>query len=139
MKRLLLASLLTLFLFSCSDDDNFSKFHIEYLPIDEAIFPSTFDYNEEYDITFKYTMPNSCYYFDNLYYKTNDSIRTVAIVAYVDDESECTEETREEEQTFKITAAQKEDYIFKIWKGKDDDNEDVYDEIIVPVLEEDEQ
>ncbi|NIJ43947.1 hypothetical protein FHR24_000386 [Wenyingzhuangia heitensis] len=139
MKHLLIVSLLFYSLVSCSNDQELPNFHHEYISVDELIIPDSLNYNEQYDITLKYTLPNSCYYYNNLYYvanKENDSIKTMAIVAYVDEDSNCNQATIEEEQVYKITANQKEDYIFKLYKGVNDDNESIYEEKIVRVIEE---
>lgn len=140
MKRLLLFILLISNLVSCSKDhDNLPNFHYELIAVDEMVIPDTVDYEEELDFTLKYTLPNGCYSYNNLIYTKQDSTRVVAIRAFVNDEINCTQATIPEEQTFKLTVSQKEDYIFKLWKSVDVDNKDIFEEKIVRVLEADEQ
>lgn len=143
MKRIILIFLFSVFLFSCSldNDDVYSYYKTELVPIDQIDFPDSFNYEAEYTIPFKYSLPNGCYYYDNLYYTTQGATRTIAIQVSVDASPDvvCTEAVVQEEDEFFLTVSQTEDYTFKIWKGVDDDGQDVYDEIIVPVLEPDEQ
>lgn len=140
MKRFFLLLSTIFLLFSCANsNDDLPNFHYELLPIDQADIPTTLNYEEEYDITFTYTLPNGCYHYNNLFYQTKDSIRTIAVVAFVNDDTNCTEALITEEKTFKLKVSQKEDYIFKLWKGKNDQDEDIYEEIITKVLEPGEQ
>ncbi|NJB82127.1 hypothetical protein [Wenyingzhuangia aestuarii] len=138
MKYALLLFTLTLGLISCSKQQDFPKFHLEAIQVDDLIIPDTITYQSELDVTFKYTLPNSCYYYNDLYYVANDSVRTTAIIAYVDEEAICTQATKEEEVTIHFKVEQEEDYIFKLYKGVDEDNKSIYEEKIVRVIEEDE-
>ena len=134
MKRIALLLFLAFSLNSCmNDDDDYQKFHIDILPIEEAIIPDSFEWNQEYEITLKYKLPNGCYHFHSVYYRTEETNRTLAFYAVVDEDKPCTEAIVEEEYTFKLTATQKADYTFKIWKGVDEDEEDIFEEIVVPV------
>ncbi|WP_010134436.1 hypothetical protein [Ochrovirga pacifica] len=141
MKRIFYLLTLSALLFACSNDDefNFPKFHLEFLPIDEIDLPQTLEVDKDTLIDFKYTLKNGCYYYDNLYRKANDTASTnitLAVVAYVDDDAEtCSEETREEENTFSMRLSKKEDYLFKIYKGTDTDGNDVFEEITVSVVD----
>ncbi len=40
---------------------------------------------------------------------------------------------RQEEYAFPVEATQEEDYVFKFWKGKNNEGEDVYEEVVIPV------
>lgn len=141
MKRIIFTCLLSVILFSCSfGDDEFTYLTKDLLPIDEIVLPDSFNYEEQYTITFKYTLPRECYYYNSLYYSVKDSTRTLAVEAVVDMTDDACEEVAEQlEGEFILTAAQTEDYIFKIWKGKDENDENIYEEVIVPVLEPGEQ
>lgn len=135
MKYLFLLSVLTIGLFSCTKENDNPNFHFEYLPVNEIIIPDSLDYKKEYNLTLKYTLPNDCYYYNNIYYTAKDTTRTVAIVAFVDDDASCVEDAKQEEKTLKLTVFQKEDYIFKIYKGTNNDDENIYKEIITRVIE----
>ncbi|AUC21703.1 MULTISPECIES: hypothetical protein [Polaribacter] len=133
MKKISLL-LLGLFVFaSCLNNDDVPNYKFEFMPIDEAITPESFTYGESDTITIKYSFPNDCYSFEQIYYETKDSTRTVAVTAMVLLDEECTEETVQEEKKFVVTASQTEDYIFKFFKGTDSEGENIFEEVIVPV------
>ena len=52
----------------------------------------------------------------------------------VNENGPCTDDLREIEYTFKVNVVQREDYTFKFWKGVDGDGENIFEEIIVPVV-----
>lgn len=120
---------------ACTDIESSPDFHYETLPVDDVNIPDQLDFDKEHEITMKYTLPSSCYYFDRLYYTKKDSVRTLAIIALVDDESVCTQETKEGEYKFKLKTTQKEDYLFKIYKGVDAENKAVFDTIVSKTIE----
>jgi hypothetical protein len=136
MKRILYFALFTLLFTSCqNNNDDYPDFHFAVLPIEEATIPSSFELGETYEITLKYSLPNSCHSFYSLYYRYDEANRIVAINSFVDDESECTEALISKEYSFDVKVTQEEDYVFKLWKGVDDDDEDIFEEITVPVTD----
>lgn len=140
MKKILHITLLALVFTSCIDNtDDFPKFHFTVLPITEATFPSSFTLNETYEITIKYSLPNGCHNFHSLYYKHDDTSRIIAVNSLVYDELACTEALITEEYTFNVNATQEEDYVFKLWKGVDENDDDIFEEITVPVTDSNEQ
>lgn len=127
--------LCSLFLFySClNNDDDAPNFTYEYLPVDEAITPTNFTFGEIDSITLKYSLPNGCYHFDRLYYQYQDTTRIVAVTALVSLDSSCTEAIVQEEYTFAVRATQEEDYLFKFFKGKDGQGNNIFEEVVIPV------
>jgi hypothetical protein len=117
---------------SCLNNEE-PNFAIELLPIDEAIVPDSFIFGQKDTIAIKYTLKNSCYYFDNLYYEYQDSTRVVAVKAFVYLEDECAQIISQKEYKFVVNVTQQEDYVFKFWTGKDSNGENIFEEIIVPV------
>ncbi|RKF05113.1 hypothetical protein C8N26_0514 [Tenacibaculum lutimaris] len=132
MKKFLILFLSVFTFYSCLDDDG-PNFRYEFLKIDSAETPESFTFGEVDTIKIKYTLPNSCYAFDGLYYQKVDTTRIVAGTAIVNLDGACTEELREEEYAFTVEATQVEDYVFKFWKGKNEEGEDVYEEVVIPV------
>lgn len=133
MKKIsLLLSSLFLF-YACLNNDDNSNFTYEYLPIDEAITPASFTFGEVDTITVKYSLPNGCYSFNNLYYEYQDTTRVVAITALVALDRVCTEAIIQEEYKFPVRANQQEDYLFKFWKGRDSQGNSMYEEVLIPV------
>jgi len=122
----LLLFALSLF-YSCLDNDENSNFTYEYLPIDEAITPASFTYGETDSITIKYSLPNGCYYFDNLYYQYQDTARIVAVTALVTLDEACTQAITQEEYRFAVKVTQEEDYLFKFWKGQDSQGNNIFE------------
>ena len=129
MKKVLIL-LLSLVALSCSlDDENnvIENYHVEILPIESAIVPESFNYGEEHEITVTYLRPNSCHAFNDFYYVKDNNERTVAIMSTVlDNNQNCLELNDEQQRTFTLEATQTENYVFKFWQGKDDNDQDVY-------------
>ncbi|MGB0879820.1 MAG: hypothetical protein ACPGTO_04575 [Polaribacter sp.] len=125
--------LCSLFLFySCLNNPD-PDFTYEYLPIDEAITPVSFTFGQVDTIKLKYSLPDGCHSFDDLYYESQNTTRVVAITAFVVLGRDCAQETIQEEYKFTIRATQQEDYLFKFWKGKDSQGNNIYEEVVIPV------
>lgn len=132
MKKIILLFLSVLVFYSClSNDEPTLKY--EFLPIDSAETPTSFTFGEIDTIKIKYTLPNGCYSFDRLYYEYQDTTRVVAITALVILDAACTQALVEEEYEFPVRVSQREDYIFKFWKGEDSNGEDIFEEVVIPV------
>ena len=120
------------FLASCSvKDENNSV--LKLLPIDEAITPQKFTLGTTDTITIKYSLPSGCHYFHSLYYQYQDTTRIVAIRALENLDLNCTQALFQKELKFPVKVLQREDYVFKFWKGKDANGKDLFEEKIVPV------
>ena len=136
MNRIVLNLVLVFLFVSCSlDDDNTSNVKLETLPIKEAIVPDEFIFGSRHDITITYDLPSGCHSFYNLFYRYEGTSRTVAVNSLVNESTACTDDIREFEYTFEVNVVQREDYIFKFWKGIDGEGENIFEEIIVPVNE----
>ncbi|KGL62544.1 hypothetical protein [Polaribacter sp. Hel1_85] len=134
MKKITLLLFGLLVFYSCLNNDiDTPNYRFEYLPIDSAITPASFTLGEIDTIKVKYTLPNGCYSFDQIYYQTRDTTRIVAITAFVQLDEDCTEAIIQEETKFTVKASQEEDYVFKFFKGKDSNGENIFEEVIVPV------
>jgi hypothetical protein len=133
MKKIVLILITFLFITGCNSDDDYNNLSIKTLPIKEASVPDEFILGDTYQITIKYDLPNDCYSFRNLYYQYENSSRIIAVNTFLTEDIACTGILIEEEYTFDVLATQSEDYIFKFWKGKDTNDEDIFEEIIVPV------
>jgi ABC-type uncharacterized transport system auxiliary subunit len=131
-KKIIVLCLLTVFVSSCLNDNEHNLTY-ELLPIDEAIVPASFIFGQKDTIAIKYTLKNSCYHFDNLYYEYQDTARVVAVSAFVSLEDACAEIISQKEYKFAVNVTQQEDYLFKFWKGTDSNGENIFEEIIVSV------
>ncbi|WGH74593.1 hypothetical protein P8625_10885 [Tenacibaculum tangerinum] len=132
MKKNLILFVSVCTLYSCLNDDS-PNFSYEFLKVDSATTPESFTFGEVDTIKIKYTLPNGCYTFNGLYYQKIDTTRIVAATAIVALKDACTEEIRQEEYAFPVEALQEEDYVFKFWKGKNEEGKDVYEEVVIPV------
>ncbi|WAC01133.1 hypothetical protein N7U66_13310 [Lacinutrix neustonica] len=123
--------------FSCSVDGVDSSNYQEILPIESAMVPSEFLLNETYEITVTYLRPTSCHAFNNIYYQKHNNERTVAVITtFFGDNGNCTTIDSPLEATFNFKATQVGTYVFKFWQGEDDNGEDSYLIVEVPVTEE---
>ena len=136
MKRFFVSLILTLSIISCSTDDNANDFKIETLPIKSAVVPEAFTFGRNHAISVKYDLPSSCHAFYDLFYQYEGTARIVAINSVVNENNTCTDALIEIEYQFLVSVVQKEDYTFKFWKGVDNNGENIFEEIIVPVNEE---
>ena len=135
MKKLLF-SLFALIIFSCSLDNETNQSYLEMLPIESATVPQEFVRGETYEITMTYFRPTTCHAFNDIYYARDANTRTVAIVTTVFANNNC-EELEEDllERSFNFKATNEDSYIFKFWQGKNDNGEDQYLIIEVPVFD----
>jgi hypothetical protein len=132
MKKQLLFVLSIILLSSCIKNTE-SLQELKLLSIDEVSPPPFFTFNQVDTIKVKYTLPNSCHHFHSLYYQHQDTARIIAIRAVNYLERSCTEVIQQKELKIPILVSQKEDYLFKFWKGKDNRQEDIFEEIVINV------
>ncbi|RPD96532.1 hypothetical protein EGM88_09195 [Aureibaculum marinum] len=136
IKKVFLTFLVAVTLVSCSlDDDNDSNLVLKTLPIKSYVVPDEFELGMSYTLKVEYDLPNSCHSFYNLYYDYDGSSRIVAITSLFDTEGTCTDTVVTKEYEFVITVEQMEDYTFRFWKGKDDEDNDIFEDVTVPVVE----
>ncbi len=134
IKNILTLALVLLTVSSCSLEDENSNLSIETLPIKEATVPQEFEYGAIYMLKVVYDLPSGCHSFYDLYYQYESTARIIAINSVVNTNLACTEALIEREYEFEVSVTQQEDYIFKFWKGTDSTGNDIFEEIIVPVI-----
>ena len=137
MKRLIILSLTLILFVSCSINDNGSSYDgytLDVLPIESVDMPDAFTLGETYPITVHYFKPSTCYSFKEFYYLKNNNERTVAVINYVADNPNCTDLQDElTEATFNFVVTSNGSYVFKFWQGTDENGDDQYLTIEVPV------
>lgn len=134
MKRLIIISLSLILFASCSLDDNGYDYNLEILPVESVDMPETFTYGETYPITVSYLRPSTCHSFKEFYYLKNDNERIVAVINYDVVAHNCEDLTDElVEATFNFIVTRTDSYVFKFWQGVDENDEDQYLTIEVPV------
>ena len=132
MKKLLTA-LTMLIVLSCSLDDQEQNMHLETLPIDSASMPEYFQEGQTYHIDLNYTKPTTCHSFYDLYYVKDGNTRTVAVINSVLDNTSCETVDLEMEKSFNFVVNNSETYVFKFWQGEDDEGNDIYLTMEIPV------
>lgn len=134
MKRLIFINLILILFASCSINDNDYNLDLEVLPIESVDIPETFILGETYPITVRYLKPSTCYSFKEFYYVKNNNERTVAVINYVALDDDCVDLQDElVEVSFNFIVTSNGSYIFKFWQGVDENDENQYLIIEVPV------
>lgn len=140
MKKLLFIGLFSMVFSSCSIDDSPTEqgFHFEILPIEQVLLPESFTPGEFYQIEYSYYKPSTCHTFKELYYLAEGDFRTVAVINTVFEENNgliC--EPLEDELEWKTLNFECKKsfgtYIFQFWQGQDENGDDVYLVMEVPV------
>lgn len=134
MKKTIKLFVILFTFYSCLNSDNDRlRYDFEFLPIDEFMAPSSFTFGEKDTIKLKYTLKNGCYDFDGIYYEYADTTRIVAVRALISLDEACTLAISQNEYDLVVEATQEEDYVFKFFKGKDNNGENIFEEVVVPV------
>ena len=135
MKRLIIITLSLILFASCSNDDSL-EYSLEILPVESVNIPESFTLGEIYPITVSYLRPTTCHSFKEFYYRKNLNERTVAVISYNVQDNDC-EVLSDElvEATFNFIVTSNGSYIFKFWQGVDENDEDQYLIIEVPVID----
>lgn len=138
VKKAILITLILFSFLSCSIDDNNPTFHFEFVPTESVVMPESFEQGSVYSIEYSYFKPSSCHQFNELYYEPNNNIRTIAVINRVyhgDSNNSCSELVDQlETRSFQFLVNDFEEiFIFKFWQGVNEDGEDQYLIIEVPV------
>lgn len=134
--RKLVVLILTLFVFACSTDDDYETTYFELLPIEDAIVPIEFERGEVYEILVQYIRPSTCHAYNDIYFERLGNERKVAVMSTVFQGSfDCTELTDVLDASFEFKAGDEDSYVFKFWQGEDDNGDDQYLIIEVPVVD----
>ena len=135
MRNCWLLVLVAIGFISCNTDVEGDKFHLELLPIDSAILPLEFKKDSIYELPFKYIRPSTCHVFEGFYYERNLNVRTIAIQTSVLEYDNCVSAAVNPiTEILKFKPTTETSYIFKLWKGKDANDVDIYEEITIPVI-----
>jgi hypothetical protein len=130
----LLAFIFISTLTSCSvETDENDTFYLEVLTIDSVEMPEHFVLGKTYDISVNYTVPNSCYQFNDFIYEIDKHERTVAIVNTVYPNANCVDKQERVTVSFNFTVSESETYMFKFYQGEDAEGVDQYYFVEVPV------
>ena len=137
MKKIIFLLLIAISLTSCSlEDDPSNDFYYDILPVESVDIPEEFELGQTYEITVTYLRPTTCHVFNNFYYESELNQRTVAVVTSVYTNNDCLPLIDEEvEATFNFMVNNNGTYVFKFWQGEDENGNDLYYIVEVPVVE----
>ena len=132
-----LVLLIGLVVFSCSlDNDSSTNTYQDPMPIETVTLPEEFVKNETYEIIITYLRPTTSHAFNNIFHQKNNNESTVVVLGTVfQSNGNCTNIGTELEASFNFTATQRGTYVFKFWQGENENAEDQYLTIEVPVIE----
>jgi hypothetical protein len=135
MKKLLVL-LIGLLLFTCSSSDDSLDNYQEAMPIETVNLPEEFILNQEYEIVVTYLRPTACHAFNDIFYQKHLNETTIYVIGTVFiNNGNCTALNTELEASFNFKATQTGASIFKFWQGEDDNGEEIYLTVEVPVVE----
>jgi hypothetical protein len=137
MKNLILLFALITTIVGCSIDNNTSdSITYEVLAIQSYELPDTLTLGETYEIKLNYQKPTACHLFQGIYYDKKLNTRTIAIQTTVNDNQLCTAEVPPLSQvSFNFYVTNTGSYIFKFYKGKDIDNNNLFEDVEIQVVE----
>ena len=135
MKKLVLLLLVSLMGISCSLSDDNNSYYYEILPVESYEIPTSFELGQIYTIKLMYKLPSDCHSDPKLYYEKNGQIRTVAVQTFVANRDDCNFIANEDvyELTFKFEVVNSEAYVFKFYKGEDENDEPIFENVTIPV------
>lgn len=149
MKKLILLFVSSLVLVSCDVDDDGPRPVIVAAEVTDIDVPAFFEAGKTYDIDVTYLLPDACHTNAGINAHRGSSsngeeefrdIYVTGLASYDANVTECEEEAEDElqmESTFNMTIGANEDdpYTFYLWTGVDEDDENIYTEVVVPVGE----
>lgn len=137
MKKIIGILLIAFFCYGCSLDDEGNQVTFDVLPFESIELPESFTLNEIYTIPFTFYRPTDCHAYNAVIFSPNENERTLAVSCFLVNSS-CTDYVVPDglaEQTFDFVVMYDYTYVFNVWKGKDEQGNDVYETIEVPVTD----
>lgn len=137
MKKWLVMSLCLIGIWSCSlSDDVALQYRYEFLPIESYDFPDHFIFGQTYNLNFYYKRPTTCHSYSGFYFESDENIRTIAIHSLVVNRNDCqpfADDSPLSIAPMNFRVIQHGQYVFKLYKGKDIDENIIYEEVIIQV------
>ncbi|GAA4275052.1 hypothetical protein U6A24_16935 [Aquimarina gracilis] len=136
--KIVLAFFLVAMLSCCLNDDDNTPFFYDAVAIEEVTIPDQFTRGETVEITVSYFRPSSCHSFSGFDYGGFGNERTVAVINVVIDNGTTCEDlsvTSLAQESFTFLVGQESSYVFRFWQGRDDQGNNKFLTIEVPVVE----
>ena len=126
---------------SCSTDGDQPEVQYELVPIITCEMPYYFTAGETYELRMIFKMPTTCHTYKGIYFEGEGNTKTLAIQTVVAQRNDCqpieqigTASPETESAKYNFTpSGPGSTYIFKIWTGKNEQGENTYYEVEVPV------
>lgn len=137
MKKIILLLVVATTFLSCSlDDNNNDNYQYEVLAVKSYVLPDSLTLGKTYKIELKYQKPTTCYVFQGIYYTKELNKRVIGIQTAVNLNQECSPTLPPlSEVSFDFIPTEKGSYIFKFYKGKDDKEEAIFEDVEIHVAE----
>ncbi|MDY8137172.1 hypothetical protein [Aquimarina sp. 2201CG5-10] len=122
----------------CSlDDDERTSFFYELVPIEAVNIPDEFERGRTYQITTSYFRPSTCHSFSGFDYDRLSNERTVSVVNVVFEDRPCDnlDQTDTIDVSFDFFVGNEDSYVFRFWQGRNDQGENQFLTIEVPVVQ----
>lgn len=135
LKTVLFALMLALTFNSCSIDDNAPDYSFEILPIESFSVPEQFETGGIYTITVQYQLPTNCHEFSGIYFEKQSDTRIIGVTSKFPENAVCDASVPALRTTtfeFECTPGYQH-YIFKFYKGKDENGNAIFQEVAIPV------
>ncbi len=138
MKNLFfMVSLFALTVGSCTSDDS-PNYHYAVLAVESFDVPTSVETGGVYPITVRYKRPSTCHFFDGFYYDRRDHLRVIGVRNVVVDRNDCSPTDPQEPElerhfSFSPLETAPYTYVFKFYKGKDAQGENLFEEVQIPV------
>jgi hypothetical protein len=134
MKKSFLFALLSIVFGSCSTDDGI-RYTSELLPIETITLPAEFKRDSLYEIPMQYIRPSTCHVYEGIYYRKEANIRTIAIGTSVLEQNNCTTAPINPLPVLlRFIPTTEDSYVFKVWKGKDANGINIFEETEIKVV-----
>lgn len=136
MRKIFFALSLVLLFSGCSaDDEPTPRLVYEFVPIVSTNLPEEFTAGESYELLFTYSLPTSCHNYKAINVEPlEDGSTGIGVIAYYDANKECNEVARTAETGFDFVAGEEEFYIFKFWQGQNEQGENQFLTVEIPVV-----
>lgn len=134
MKKLLILVILLSAFSSCSIEDDSEDFYYEVMPIESVDLPENFVLGETHSIGVTYRRTSTCHVFFNFANTIDGNERTIAVVNRVLVEPTCDQDDTEVTINFNFTVSSNEPYVFRFFQGENEEGEDQYYMVEVPVV-----
>ena len=137
LKRLVWV-MLVFFVTACTLDSGVES-HFEVLPIESFEVPNEFVHGETYEILIRFYQPSDCHFFSGIFWQRDHNVRVVGAQSIVERRNNCVDLDKSEEhlltRSFHFHVTHNHPYIFRFYKGLDEEGNHMFEEIEIPVAD----